>query len=299
MADLGSQSQHDVEVFSEDAAKEQDPNLPSFDISLSKKGEEGSSFRTENDPSAPFQRSNYMERKGTVDIRCSCLDVIHGQFSAESGMFATLIVLQFRFDARKHARRFQSADIELEFKGMEPGASGPEVFAISPAGKLSLVSTSQSETVTHRAGFKLGAAAPIGGATAVGKLDWEKSVSRDTSDNTTVVGSIDLKGRNWGASNCASWTLLENSTAKTGVAATMRSAILLRRKDEKAFQCVIKVEAVVDIKSRMERMFGAKGTNEKDDPVLFDPEIGPTNKLRIYDVDELGSLDLESVCDAR
>lgn len=38
--------------------------LPSFDMSLAPVGDEGSSFRTRNDPSAPFQRSNYVERKG-------------------------------------------------------------------------------------------------------------------------------------------------------------------------------------------------------------------------------------------
>jgi hypothetical protein len=30
---------------------------------------------------------------------------------------------------------------------------------------------------------------------------------------------------------------------------------------------------------------------------LFDPEIEPTNKLLKYDLEELGTFDLESVCD--
>jgi hypothetical protein len=276
---------------------EQDDDLPSFDISLSEKGDHGSSFRTENDPSAPYQRSNYIERKGAIDIRCSCLDVIHGQFSSENGMFATLIVLQFRFDARKRARRFQSAEIELEFKSMKPGESGPEVYSIAPVGKMSLVPTTQIEEVSRKAGLQLGAAAPIGGITATGSVGWKKCVVRDTSDETVVIGSIDLKGRNWGPSNCASWTLLENETAKTSVPSSLRTAILLKRKDEKPFQCVVKIDAVVDAKSRMERMFGGKGRDPRDDPVLFDPEIEPTNKLREYDLEDLGSFDVESVCD--
>jgi len=279
--------------------EEQDNDLPSFDISLSEKGDDGSSFRTQNDPSAPYQRSNYIERKGAIDIRCSCLDIIHGQFSSESGMFATLIILQFRFDARKRARRFQSADIELEFKGMKPGESGPEVYSIAPVGKMSLVPTTQTEEISRKAGLQLGAAAPIGGITATGSVGWKKTVIRDTSDETTVIGSIDLKGRNWGPSNCASWTLLENETTKTGVPSSLRTAILLKRRDEKPFQCVVKIDVVVDTKSRMERMFGAKGRDPKDDPVLFDPEIEPTNKLREYDLEELGAFDLESACDVK
>ena len=83
-----------------------------FDISLSEKGDDGSSFRTENDPATPYQRSNYIKRKGAIDIRCSCLDVIHGQFSSETGVFATLIVLQFRFDADPRLYRFQQGILE-------------------------------------------------------------------------------------------------------------------------------------------------------------------------------------------
>jgi len=297
MANASSHREEDEGFSDEEMGEEQDGDLLSFDIFLSEKGDDGSSFRTENDPSAPYQRSNYIERKGAIDIRCSCLDVIHGQFSSESGMFATLIILQFRFDARKRGRRFQSAGIELEFKGMKPGESGPEVHAIAPVGKMSLVPTTQTEEVSRKFGLHLGAAAPIGGVTATGSVGWKKCVIRDTSDDTTVIGSIDLKGRNWGPSNCASWTLLENETANTGVPPSLRTAILLKRKDEKPFQCVVKIDAVVDSKSRLERMFGGKGRDPKDDPVLFDPEIEPTNKLRKYDVEELGAFDLESICD--
>jgi len=204
----------------------EDPDLPSFDIGLNPGGDAGSSFRTQNDPAAPLQRQNYIERKGAVDIRCSCLDVVHGLYSGESGVFTTLIVLRFRFDARKRARRFESVDISLEFGGMKPGESGPEVFAIAPEGSMSLVPTTQHEEVKQNRSLQLGGAAPVGGLTATGTVGWEKTVSRDTSDKTTVTGSIDLKGRNWGKSNCASWTLLENKTAKTGVPTSMQTAIL-------------------------------------------------------------------------
>jgi hypothetical protein len=298
MADYLADSDPETGEFSDDAAE--DPSatdLPSFNMDLSPTGDAGSSFRTQNDPSAPLQRSNYVERKGAVDIRCSCLDVIHGLFSAESGVFATLIVLQFRFDPRKRARRFESVDISLEFGGMKQGEVGPEVYAIAPVGMLSLVPTTQHEELKRNASLQLGGAAPVGGVTATGTVGWEKSVSKDTSDQTTVAGSIDLKGRNWGKSNCASWTLLENKTAKTGVPTSMRTAVLLKRKDENPFQCVVKIDASVDFKSSLERVFGGKGREPKDDPVLFDPELEPTNNLRKYDIQELGAFDLESLCD--
>ena len=114
--------------------------LPSFDLSLHLTGDAGSSLRTQNDPSAPFQRTNVIERRGAVDVRCSCLDIVHGLFSAKGEAFATLIVLQFRFDPRKRARRFQSVDISLEFDGSRPGQGGPEVYAIAPNEPLNLSS---------------------------------------------------------------------------------------------------------------------------------------------------------------
>jgi len=276
----------------DDSMEEDSAELPSFEIGLVPAGDKGSSFRTQNDPSAPYQRSNYVERNNSaIDIRCSCLDVIHGLMSAESEKFATLVILQFQFNTRKRARRVQSVNISLEFGGMNPGESGPEVFAIAPVGNLSLVPTVHQVSVTTSGTVSVGGGGPV---TTSGSVGWSKSITGDKTDHTTVMGSIDLIGRNYGPSNCASWTLLENATAKTGVPNSMRTAILLKRKDMNQFKCVVKINASVDIMSTLGKVFGGKG---KDDPVLFDPEMDPTNKLQKYDVDELGSFNLESVCD--
>ena len=300
MADALTAPQYENQKHLDEHDDDRDPSisgLPSFDIGLSKTGDAGSHFRTENDPSNPWQRANVIERKSAVDIRCSCLDVVHGSLSASSDFFATLIVLQFRFDPRKVARRFQSVNIELEFKGMGFKETGPEVFAISPEGRMSLMPTTQHEDTKQNLNLQFGGAAPVGGITATGTVGWEKSVGRDTSDQTTVTGSIDLKGRNYGPSNCVSWTLLENKTTKTGVPTLMRTTILLKRKHEKAFQCVVKIDAKVDIRSTLERVFGGKGRAPRDDPVLFDPESGSTENLRKYNEEDLGAFDMESICD--
>lgn len=275
----------------------EDGDLPSFNISLFESGDSGSAFRTQNSPSNQLQRSNYIERKGSVDIRCSCLDTVHGQLSSTSDIFATLIVLEFRFDPRKKARRFESVDISLEFKGMDSKDAGPEVLKAAPDGNLSLMLTKQHEELQRNASLQLGAASPIGGLTATGALGWVKTVSRDASDQTTIVGSIDLVGRNWGPKNSVSWTLLENKTMKTGVPRRMRTAVLLKRKDENPFQCIAKIDAVVDLITTLGRVFGGKGRDPRDDPVLFDPDLDSTDNLQKYDTEELGVFDLESVCD--
>lgn len=280
-----------------DTEEESNSNVISFDIGLFRGGDP-SSYRTQNDPLEPLQRSNVIERRSAaIDIRCSCVDVIHGLISSGSEEFATLILLEFGFDTRKRARRIQSVDVKLEFKGMKPGDRGPEVYKIAPLKTIKLVPTVHHKDIKQNASIQLGGAAPVGGVTATGTLGWEKTTSSDIKDHTTITGSIDLRNRTYGKYNSASWTLLENQTAKTGVPSWMRTAVLLKRKDEMPFQCVVEIDAEVDIKSTIERVFGGKGREPKDDPVLFDPLLEPTNKLAIYDVEELGAFDLEDAFD--
>ncbi len=64
---------------------------------------------TQNDPARPWQRTNYIERKGADEIRCSCVAVVHGLLAPDSNI-CTLLVLEFRFDPRKRARRISSVD---------------------------------------------------------------------------------------------------------------------------------------------------------------------------------------------
>lgn len=272
--------------------EEEDDDENVFDITLNPGGDEGSSFRTKNDPSAPYQRINVTERKGALDIRCTCLDVIHGVVSPDAEELATLIVLKFKFDSRKTARRISTVNITLQFAPEQLGDPDPEVIQIAPYDSMVMVQTTQTEDKTTTAGVKLGAP-PVAGVELGAELGWASSVNRQTTDATKIIGSIDLLGRNHGNADSASWTLLENNTTKTGVPSTMRTAILLKRQDEKPFRCTFELEAKVDLMSsigmRVQKLFGGR---PKDDPLLFDPLLPPTNKLQTYDVMALGSVDL-------
>ncbi|KAK0610001.1 hypothetical protein B0T17DRAFT_512309 [Bombardia bombarda] len=251
-----------------------DGEFADFSIDLLPTGDKGSSFRTQNDPASPYQRSNVIERKGAVDIRCSCVDVIHGLFDEEGDTFCTLVVLQFRFDPRKRARRIVSADIELRFASNKPGSPDPE-----------------AESVTQGAHLTLSAAA-VAGAGLSGGVNWSRTVERGLDNATTVIGSIDLRGRNFGKSNCASWTLMENNDTKTGVPMSMTAAILLKRRTEEIFRCDFTMKVKADWRSNLETLFGS---TPLDDPILFDPTLDPTNDK--YDELNLGSVDMESIAD--
>ncbi|KAK9783757.1 putative Peptidase S8/S53 domain-containing protein [Seiridium cardinale] len=242
-----------------------------FELGLCETGDEGSSFRTQNDPSDLFQRNNITERKGTIDIRCVAKDVIHGHMKDGAG-FATLLVYEFQFDPRKRARRISS--INMEFLYSSVGSKQPEVIGIAPKGRMVMAPTTETETFTK--GGEASAGGNIFGADIGCGWKWEKAINREISDATRIIGSIDLKNRNHGNPNAASWTVLENESAKTGVPAHLLTAILLNRHDEEEFQCTFKIKSTVDLTSKLTRLFGS---TPADDPVLYDPKVPPTNKL--------------------
>lgn len=105
-----------------------------------------------------------------------------------------------------------------------------------------MVQTNQTEDKSPAADVKLGVPAIAG----------LELVRIETKDATKVTGSIDTRGRTFGAANSASWTLLENSTTKTGVPSTMCTAILLKREDDSQFRCIFDLEVKADLVSSIE-----------------------------------------------
>ncbi|KAL6878818.1 hypothetical protein J3F83DRAFT_724008 [Trichoderma novae-zelandiae] len=274
-----------------DSDPDSDLEDTSVSIGLNKTGERGSGYHTRNDPSNKYQRQTVTERRGIIEVRCKSRDVIHGILSEETGESATLLVYDFYLDTTRRSRRIVSASLEFEFGSSVAGVPAPQVQAIAPAGRITLLRSTQEESVKHGAGVNAG----VGefGATAGGSVSWEKTVSRTTSDDARVTGHIfsDDYGKGVGAS----WTIHENSTVKSGTPSLLRCAILLNRGfDDNQFQCKVRIKVEADWKSEMGRLFGS---TPPDDPVLFDPDMPPTNKLRKYDADNLGSIDLDDFVD--
>jgi len=63
----------------------------------------------------------------------------------------------------------------------------------------------------------------------------------------------------------------------------MQTAILLRRKEEdEQFKCVVKINAEVDMKSTLSKVFGGKGRDPKDGKSIFPEAFFPTSdSLRV------------------
>ncbi|KAK2055439.1 hypothetical protein LY76DRAFT_596058 [Colletotrichum caudatum] len=246
---------------------EQENDVQVFDIGMFESGSEGSGFHTKNNPKDPYQRSEVIQRTGHgVDIRCTLIDAVHGAMSAGSDFWATLLVFQFRFDPQKRARRVSGATVELRFDVSDANHDLPEVEAVSFDGNYSFLPTKQSETMTKGAEGGIGASF---GAEVNASAKWEKIIARETTDATTVSGGK-LVVNNMPPNRIAKWTLLENKTLKTGVPASIRVAVRIKRRDNAVFTCVPKLECKADVWTSMASFFG--GVPE-DDPVYLKPTL--------------------------
>lgn len=269
--------------------------VESFDLGLFEEGDAESGFHTLNDPQDPFQRSNVTQRKGAVDVKCSLIDVVHGEWGGEDQKAkATLLVLLFRFDPKRRARRITYAKLEFRFYDMQDRQHlNPEVFDISLNESLSIVPTKRNESVTRAVDGSVGGG--ILGAEMSTTVSWEKRIDQETTDATRIIGSTDRLKAMRGPENSASWTLLENSTTQTGIPAMLQVGILLKRQTDDDFACAVKINTEADFRTRVEQLFGGRG--EGDDPILFHTSLEPTNKLMKYDAANLGSFDLSRVED--
>ncbi|KAL7936850.1 hypothetical protein V8C35DRAFT_293983 [Trichoderma chlorosporum] len=287
-------SEQDVYEATENSDLEIFRNAMSFDFALFEQGDLDSGFHLKNDPEAPYQRENVVQRKGAVYVKCTCIDVIHGKWdSEESGSSATLLVLLFRFNPLKRARRIVTANIELKFFDMEGyHRKNPEVVEISFNDDFSMTATQRTESTTRGVEGTLGSG--VLGAELSGTVKYEKRIDEITTDAARLIGSIDRLDATIGPCNAASWTLIENATAKTGIPVSMRVGVLLRRSTDGDFSCSVRLTTKADFKTRMEDLIGGR---ERDDPILFRTTLPPTNRLMKYNISELGKFDVTSIQD--
>ncbi|KAH0499665.1 hypothetical protein TgHK011_006842 [Trichoderma gracile] len=261
-----------------------DNELPCFDLDLSDNINDDANFRFENDPANPYERMNVVERRGLLRVRCTVEDIVHGKWSddADSDDEATLLVLLFRFDADSLGRRIKLARIKLSFSGLSSNRPDPEVARLWPAETYCILPTTRNETVSSGVRGSLSMGAQLGP-----DLSYERSktVQRELQSMGTIRGSADTRGRNYGLYNSASWTLKENIDTRSGVAAALQCAVVVRRRTpEEKFSATVQITVQADRSTAGLEWFRGAFTHPRTvDPILFDPKRPPTNRLRVYD----------------
>jgi hypothetical protein len=123
-------SAHQIEDSNLEGVEEQD-GVELFDVGMLEGDIQGGQFHTKNNLKDPYQRREIIRRTGHgVDIRCTLIDAIHGVMSEDSDYWATLLVLQFRFDPQKRARQSLKQLSSLSLTSRTRMASLPEVEAV-------------------------------------------------------------------------------------------------------------------------------------------------------------------------
>ncbi|KAF3024191.1 hypothetical protein E8E14_009907 [Neopestalotiopsis sp. 37M] len=273
--------------------------LASFPVELGAVGK-GSEFRTQNASNEDWERRNVIERTRTgIHVYCDLMDVRHGTLGlASDGDFASIVVLRFRFDPQKRSRRVYRAVVKIEFLATEHDKEVPEVSVIAPEERWSLATSTDHEEVTNGGELSVGSGVSL--VTATGTIKREQTTSRDISHATTVSGSINLgQGLNSGRETVARWLLVENESRSTGVPDSVRVAVLLRRNTDNPFNAIVTVEADADLATSLGKLFRKEPV---DDPVLFDPKAEnkqTARKERSHGIENLGSVNLYDLCDAR
>ncbi|THV53900.1 hypothetical protein BGAL_0039g00120 [Botrytis galanthina] len=260
----------------------------SFSIDLGYFGEQGSSYRTQN-LGNQFQRETVTHREKGVFVQCISREVIHGLVDPNSNKPASLLVYDFYFDAKRHARRILSADITFIFSSVDGEGEAPRVHEIAPFGKHLCMFTNQAESITS--GGEINASAGYLGANVGISGKRERTISKTASDAASIKGLVksDKFGRHIGAT----WYIEENGTEKKGIPYSLRVALLLHREDQANFQCVATISVKADWKTELRRFIGS--SEDKDDPIFFDTNFPPTTPL--HDIQNLGAINLEKIFD--
>ncbi|OJJ01279.1 hypothetical protein ASPVEDRAFT_40850 [Aspergillus versicolor CBS 583.65] len=262
-------------------------SLPSFNIQLAPDdGEGGFHFDARNNPARPFQRETIHDDRRGVSVKCSLVDVAHGKYSPESqSEDASLVVFGFRFDRGSNGSgHIKAATITVTFLGEYDDEDHPGVMDHSFNGTYRLLETTQTESVTRGTGGSVSGSV-LNAAQVTLDRKYEKVVTRQTSDATYISGSSCMLGVDYDPDNAVQWKLRENETMGTGVPVYLRVGVLLQRPAQAKFRCTVEINTDVDLKSKIKRFLGEK---PRDDPVIFHPGMKATNRLREYNVLNLG-----------
>lgn len=259
-----------------------------FDIHLFASGS-ASGYHIENLPDQK-QRERLVQYGYGSDrmVKGRLVDVIHGRLSPD-GDQASLIISTFQFLGSTTSRRFQHAKITWNFAYADSDEHEcPEVKKISPDGHYVMNQTTFDESTVKNVGASLQGGVEMAGLGL--SAGWSRTQSATIADHISLYGTDRATRQNWGEPDGAEWVLQENSSQRSGIPSSLTTAILVKRKPDRAFIGMIKIKANMDLGSIAEVLFGKK---PKVDPVVFDLALAPRSAN--YDQQNLDSIALDDI----
>jgi hypothetical protein len=284
-----------------------DTEVGGLDFLLQPVGDGGAEYRFRNDLEE-IEREVVIDRGEDIFIGCDLLPVIHGQTNPDSGTPASLLVFDFRFQSNRRKKRFLRADIRVIFADeKEPGSTvyDPIVKKISfaPLGQSSQYTISPTTTTreVERVVSVSGSGGQLGISLTAG-YTYSLKETIEESDAAMLVAPKRVRTRMIGKKNSAEWTLLENSSTRSGIPTFMRVGILLERPmaaESRRFTATVSVDAELNVGSHLEtirRFFGKKEVPAVD-PIIFDPQRqgGPSASMFRVERASLDAANMEEI----
>jgi hypothetical protein len=249
---------------------------------------ESNNFHTLDAYPGQVERSDVYDYGSDLNMQMNLVEIIHGTMSSSpSSLPATLIIADFQFISRDSSRRFRRATIELRFRDTDHDDSNPpEVYAIAPDGVFRMNKTEETQELKRAAKADVGATFVANVSTG---LEWSLTKTATKYRTAKLTGILTKKKRQTEPKNVAMWSMDENDKDDNGIPSLLRTAILLRRQNNKRFHCGVIVSAKVDWKTRYNLESRIAGGDI--DPVLFDPNKIRTTLVPPYiDAKNLGSV---------
>jgi hypothetical protein len=217
------------------------------------------------------ERSAVYNHGSELNTRMSLVEVVHGRMnSSPDSPLATLIIADIQFESRNASRRFRNATIELCFNNIGPkDTSPPEVYAIAPSGVHSIDPTTRTQELKREVKADAGAGFVVNVSAG---LEWSLTETQTKHSTAKLVGRITSNGRAMGPENVAMWRMDENEELRNGIPSLLRTAILLKRKEDKPFQCDVLLDAKVNWRKGIH--LESRTVGSRIDPFLFDPTPG-------------------------
>ncbi|ROW10102.1 hypothetical protein VMCG_02078 [Cytospora schulzeri] len=215
-------------------------------------------------------------RNNGLTVQCDLAQITHGTVK-EGGSPATLIVFQFIFLPRGKHRRFQNAEITIQF-------SAGDVQRITPDNKWTMSQSETQQELSHS--VSPGLEAGFGASKATIGYTWELKESQTIEDHAAAWGfkqSLNQASSVRKRMNTVVWGFSENAKTKNGIPSFVQTAVLLARKKTEAepwgqkFSADITIRGKVDshewVKDKYENVVKKMtGKSRKGDEVIFDPK---------------------------
>jgi hypothetical protein len=232
-------------------------------------------------------------------------DVVHGSADPAGLVPCTLAIFDFEIQVRDGGKRFREVQISILFQADSTTKKGvdktyPRVMGMAPRGTYYMLPTKMKTEEKVTAHVNASGNVPIFGSVGA-DLGYELTTSTEREDCIRVNGQpriINSAGMTLNKPNGVEWNLFENTLARGGVPAHIRTAVLLERwpgDGKLGFTARVKVREKVDpVADAVRKVKDIVGLIPRDDPVDFDPTLGPTtDKIPVV---KMGEVKLHNLC---